>query len=353
MQPSQRRHSARLIDRLFAAPERFRFFQAVRLLEAWWTKRGLRREAVLNERIRFRNSVSLSFPPSEIESLRETSASETEATSRVELTPSFMGLLGVRGTLPLHYTERIAHHEVFDRDRSARAFFDVLSNRSIALFYAAWRKYRLPLHDDFAQSRGFHKLVLALGGFDANGVASRKSEGPTNDTLAFYAALIRHRPVSSSVIQRVLADYFRVAVRVESFVGQWCVVPVEQRSRLGGGNAALGRTALVGERVWQRDLRLRLWIGPLSAERFTSFLPNGDAARSLVRMLALLTGASLEYEVRPMLEPQAVRGVSLTGVESTHANRLGWNAFLITQPAVAPRADARWHWHGEVESFSS
>ena len=46
-------------------------------------------------------------------------------------------------------------------------------------------------------------------------------------------------------------------VTVEQFVGAWYRVPATQRTLLGSGNARLGSTALAGDRVWQRDLRMR------------------------------------------------------------------------------------------------
>lgn len=43
---------------------------------------------------------------------------------------------------------------------------------------------------------------------------------------------------------------------VEQFVGRWSVLPQEAQACLGRAGV-LGETALVGARVWQRDLRVR------------------------------------------------------------------------------------------------
>ena len=103
-------------------------------------------------------------------------------------------------------------------------------------------------------------------------------EGDVFDqAVAHYAGGIRQHPVSALFLQRILTDYFGTPVRVEQFVGGWYRVPDHARTRLGVGNAALGSTALAGDRLWQRDLRMRLWVGPLDKGRFEAFLPGGDA----------------------------------------------------------------------------
>ncbi len=94
-----------------------------------------------------------------------------------------------------------------------------------------------------------------------------------DEAIAGYALAARHRPVSAAYLQRTLSDYFQVSIRVDQFVGKWYDVPPDQLSVLGEVNATLGATALVGERVWQRDMRARLVVGPLSKRDYEAFLP--------------------------------------------------------------------------------
>ena len=72
-----------MIAQLLHAPQQFGFFQAVRLLERWV---GL-------ERVQFHNSVSLSFPASEIESLQ----AHWTSPEVVGLPPQGGGLGGAEG----------------------------------------------------------------------------------------------------------------------------------------------------------------------------------------------------------------------------------------------------------------
>ena len=107
-------------------------------------------------------------------------------------------------------------------------------------------------------------------------------------------------------------------------------------------NGQLGGTALAGERVWQRDQRMRLTLGPMSREKLRRFLPGGPGALALRELLGLLTGVSLEYEIRLALRAEDVQGVRLAGDTSP---RLGWDGFLVTRAAAHDRSDAGYDLH--------
>lgn len=351
-----RRIDPGVAQQLLAQPQRFGFFQAMRVLERLFVRQGLKPAEAVPARVRFRNSVSLGFPASEIESAtayagdgvtldRDVAVAHAitmEQLGEVHLTPAFMGLLGGHGALPLHYTEALAEREVFQRDRAARAFLDIFSTRAVALHYAGWKKHRPALQYELDSRERFLPLVLALAGLGTPALRQRLCDGDGDvfdQALAHHAGLLGQRPVSLATLQRVLAGYFDVPLRVESFVGAWYDVPAEQRTRLGVGNARLGTSALAGERVWQRDLRVRLWIGPLGRQRFDDFLPGGTAAKALAKWLALLTGSTLEYEVRLGLKAGCVTGMTMGAPAPAPAPRLGWDSYLCSQPAAAPRHD--------------
>lgn len=150
--------------------------------------------------------------------------------------------------------------------------------------------------------------------------------------------------MSAAYLQRVLADYFQVDIRVEQFVGRWYHVPPEHRTRLGMPGAVLGVSAMAGERIWQRDMRIRLWIGPLSKAAFGDFLPGGARAQALEKLLTMFGGMSFEYEVRLVMARADVAG-SMLGGDGGAGARLGWNSFLCTEPAASDRDDASYELH--------
>ncbi|WP_317202574.1 type VI secretion system baseplate subunit TssG [Janthinobacterium sp.] len=356
MHTTKRRFEPSVIERLFDQPYRFQFFQAVRMLELWLKRNGMPHEGAVAHFLRFQNSLSLNFPASQIEALQPepralardaralTGALRAGELKYIRITPAFMGFLGTAGTLPAHYTERIAGHQLYEKDEGPRAFLDTFSNRALALFYEAWRKYRLELKYQIEGKDRFLPLLLSLAGIGNESLQRRLADGGVLDeSIGYFAAAMRHRPASAASIGQVLSEYFAASVKVTQFVGCWYDVPAEQQSALGGVNATLGATALVGARVWQRDLRMRLTVGPLGRAQFDAFLPGGTAARALQQMLTMFTGLCLEYEVQLVLRAADVRGVSLDA--GLGGARLGWDSFLITDAAARDRAEVRYDIH--------
>lgn len=324
------------------------------MLELWLRRRGKPSGGLVPQFLRFQNSLSLGFPASQVEAIHAeprdiapkaaslATALEDGALRYVRLTASFMGLLGGNGVLPLHYTERLAEHQSQEKDEGARAFLDTFSNRSLALFYEAWRKYRLALQYQLDGQDAFLPLLLSLAGLGDHSLRRRlagSEDGAVLDeSIAYFAASVRHRPTSSVQLARVLSEYFGQPVVAEQFVGCWYDVPLAQQTILGGGNAVLGVGAIAGARLWQRDLRLRLVVGPLDRPGFNDFLPGGLAARALRSMLAMFTGLSLEYEVELVLLAADVRNVRLEGDDG----RLGWDAYLVEGLQAEDRRDVRY-----------
>jgi type VI secretion system protein ImpH len=342
----KRRFEPAVIERLFKEPWRFEYFQAVRLLELWLTRHGHAGADPVAGVLRFRNSTSHRFPASQLEAIH-TEEPEGEKPGYVHVTPAFMGLLGCAGVLPAHYNERIAEHELRHKDEGPRAFLDTFSNRSLALFYEAWRKYRLPFKVQSDGRDGFLPLLLGLAGFGSPTLRRRLAHATQgavlDESIGYFAAALRHRPASSTQLARVLGEYFGQPVRAEQFVGQWYDVPPGQQTTLGDATAILGAGAMAGTRVWQRDLRLRLVIGPLDRASFDAFLPGGLAARALRSILALFTGVTLEYEVELVLRAADVREVSLK--EGATIGRLGWDAYLVEGTQERDRRDVRYELH--------
>ena len=327
---------------LLEAPQAFEFFQAVRLLERRLQADGESRGGIspVSERIRFRNSLSLSFPPSQIEALEPLPDEDGSESGRFELTPSFMGLLGLAGVLPVHYTERLAAHEQQHRDDAPRAFLDIFSNRLVGLFYQAWKKHRLPLQYESNPRDGFIGPVLSLAGLGFAALRDRLGNGEDgidDESVAHLSGLLIQRPLSASALQTLIATYFGVPVRIEQFAGHWYVLEHAQRSHLGVGNCVLGQSALCGARVWQRDLRIVIHIGPLDRAAYARFLPQGRSTAALGRLLGLASAGPLEYEIRPSLRAAEVAPLRLTANASA---RLGHDSFLCSRAGLLDRDDA-------------
>lgn len=342
MQTTKRKPESGVIEQLLAEPQRFRFSQLITILLRQLRRQGIGFERAFREVLSFRNSLSLAFPPSEVQALEmepkpqdALAALRAGKFQRIRITPAFIGLLGVSGTLPLHDTERIAARKAHDGDLGQRDLLDVLSNRLIGLFYEAGVKYRV---EQSIEVRGEDRLLPILRALA--GAKVRRAPGVIRqETTAYFAGLLRTRPVSASTVEQVLAAYFNVPVRLEQFVGCWDPIPANRRSTLGKTSPVLGVSAALGERLWRHDLRARLHIGPLDEAQLQGFLPGASALAALEEMTSLFAGPMLRYEVRLLLAPPCIQRLTL----DTRAapRRLGWNTFLTATPGVASRPDIR------------
>jgi type VI secretion system protein ImpH len=347
----QRRDRPGVIGRLLADPYRFEFFQAMRLLRSYFIRHNGAGEAAMDSgSIRCRNSLALSFPPSEIENIvgedkavdEDTPTDDDAELKSVTMTVAFLGLTGNQGTLPYHYTERLLEREVIHRDLAARAFLDIFTDRAAAMFFRAWEKYRLHFQYETDHRERFLPLILSLIGIAPISLRDRLYEdgkGVLDESLAYFAGIMRLVPRSAQMVSQVVGDYFQAPVRLTQFVGKWFELAPEQSTCLGVGEATLGHDAFCGPRVWQRDARMRIEVGPLTKKRFEQFLPGGSAHVALERLLHILTGPTLEYQIQLVLAREEVQSLSLDS-DRILAGRLGWDGWLLTQPAAADSRDA-------------
>ncbi len=200
MQTTQRRIDPGVINQLLDEPQKFEFFQLVRVLEIWFgmqisdsahTTNTVRPRGLFARRIGFRNTLSLSFPRARSHRRRYTTLPgrscktalsksgrcRATASSGWSLLSRSSACWAAKGALPLHYTEQIVAHEQATRDHSARAFLDALGNRAAALFYAAWKKSRLLFHHELDRNDRYLPTLLSLAGVSDRD-AREKACGP-------------------------------------------------------------------------------------------------------------------------------------------------------------------------------
>lgn len=343
MATSFRRHSASVIEALGAEPYRFEFFQAVRILSRAAHNLVADDESDLAH-LRFRTSLSLAFPASEIQGFKRQPAPEGSQGAEgeqdsAELRVSFLGLVGPSGVLPAHYTQHLLERQIYHRDYAAHDFLDIFNHRLISHFFRAWRKYRLHLQYERDRVNGFTPLVMSLAGLGLPSMRAHLASeegGVPEDALAYFAGLLGQQTRPARNIAQILGDYFNVPVEIEQFAGRWIEVAGQEQTVLGGGNACLGKTAFVGAKTWDRSSMLRLRIGPLSRERFEDFLPGQPAAKALKQLVKLLTGFQFDYDVKLILRRADVTPAGF----GAGGCMLGWNSRLMTRPAEADAAQA-------------
>lgn len=332
-----------LIERLFREPQRFRAFQAVRILEqaaaAAVRERSATRHPVggdadpASEVVRFRALTTLAFPPAEVADLRDGEAEPDGAARPPEMTVTFMGLQGPSGVLPQHYTTLLIR-SIRDKSVAMRDLFDLFNHRLVSLFVRSWSKYRLPIAYEVGARRGGDGATEALRG--VVGIAGQHLRNRTSvadETLLHYAGHFSHFPRSAASLEAMLSDYFGRPIRVEQFYGRWLALAREEQTALPdrdepeGRYCQLGVTATLGDRVWDVQSGFRLHIGPLDYGQFLRFMPDGEDLKRLAELTQLYVGQDLSFDVQLTLKKDAVPFCRL-GRDGEDRPRLGWNTWL-------------------------
>jgi type VI secretion system protein ImpH len=342
MAAQSRRADPALEQILFDEGYRFDFFQAVRVLERLYPERrpvGLD-SIPANEAVHFRSLLSLTFPPSAIHEVIR----PDDGTVPAQMTVSFMGLAGLMGVLPRHYTELLLDR-VRNKDFTLRDFLDIFNHRVISLFYRAWEKYRFPIA--YERSRlfgrgGYDQFSLALFylvGMGTNGLRDRLKFG--DQALLYYSGLAAQQPHSTSALEATLSDYFSVPVIVKQFVGNWLVLEKPNRTRMGKveANNELGLTSILGSKCWDQQAGFRLVVGPLTFQQFRGLLPCESGFLPVVELTRFFAGQTLDFDVQLVLKAAEVPACELKKPGPT-ALRLGWSSWLKSKEFSEDAGDA-------------
>jgi type VI secretion system protein ImpH len=130
----------------------------------------------------------------------------------------------------------------------------------------------------------------------------------------------------------VLSDRFGVPVRVEQFRGKWLRLDEHDRSRLGcgpgkDGYCSLGRSLVLGRRVWEVQSSFRVRLGPMDCDQFRRFLPRSEGLPLVGQLTRLYAGAEFDFDVQLVLKKEEVPPCRLGGGSLP---RLGWTTWLQT-----------------------
>jgi type VI secretion system protein ImpH len=317
-----RERDARVTE-FFAAlakePYRYDFFQALRRLEALFPGKPRYGAALrpTDEPVRLAQEPSLSFAPATLSSFQPPTGASRYARMEVR----FFGLLGPNGPLPLHLTEYARERLMHANDRTFARFLDMFHHRFLALFYRAWAQAQPTVSLDRPRDDRFSGYVGALLGLGAPGMRNRDA-APDHAKL-FYSGLLSRHVRNSDGLAALLSGFFRIPVRVEQFVGHWLTLPVRDRTRLAGREGSLGGGAMLGSRVWDRQHKFRIWIGPLDLAQYESFLPGGSAIAKMVAWVRQYVNFELDWDLRLVLVRAEVPQIRVG-----QYGRLGWTTWL-------------------------
>jgi len=317
-----------LFARLAEAPHRFDFYQTLRQLECLFdsSPRWGHARRPADEPVRFGQDPEMTFAPAPLASFK------MGRDGRPRLQVRLFGLLGPNGPLPLHITEYARERMYHAGDPTLSRFLDVLHHRFVTLFYRAWAQAQPHVNHDRPDEDRFAAYIAAFVGLSPTPFRDR-------DTLPdlakfFHAGVLIRQTRNAEGLRAILQHYCRVPVEIEEFVGHWMTLDPREHTYLGGDGATLGRAAVAGARVWDRQSKFRLHVGPLSLRQYEAFLPGGAVVQKLVDWVRLYLCYEFEWDVRLILRKEEVPTLTLG-----QRGRLGWTSWLGRRQAVTDAGD--------------
>lgn len=304
-------------------PYRYGFFLTVRRINCFYNDKPITGSAFRpsEDPLRFSQEPYTSFAASTLNALEF-----DESSQYPRLSQNFIGLFGPNGPLPLHLTEYARDRSRHHHDKSMARFADIFHHRIISLFYRAWAQSQPTVQFDRPDTDRF---AVYLGSLIGLGLPSlRDVDSMHHLSKLSFAGHLGSLPRHVSGLVSLLQGYFGVVVNVVEYIAHWMKIPDQDRIRLGEGSIAglLGQDTVIGERVWQRQDKFRISLGPLSLDEYESFLPNGHSFEALVSAVRNYVGLEYLWEVNLILEKED-KPVTCLGKSGT----LGWTSWLQTE----------------------
>ncbi len=310
-----------ILRALAADPTAFDFHQALRRVEAAFRRLPRFGDALKprDEPLRLGQDASFEFVPSAVRSFQR----PADDAAPPRLAVGFLGLFGPMGPLPLHFTEYARERIRQVGDHTFAAFVDLFHHRMLALFHRAWTRSRATASRDRAEDDRFRTYVGAAFG---HALPAQSHVDAIDDRAKLYfAGLFSMSSRPPDGLRAVLSGYLGLPVTIREFMGEWLPLHDDDRLRLGGGPevSALGRTTVLGRRVFSRSHKFRVVLGPLGAADFSRFLPGTPGLAALSILVKSYAGPQLAWDLELIPAPDAVTPLRL-GL----AGRLGLGAAL-------------------------
>jgi type VI secretion system protein ImpH len=327
--PDRRRE---LLERLTQEPERFSFYAAMRLLEAAFVDHPRFGQSTHPEQdpLRLAQEPTVTHPSSALAALE---LADDDVT-RNRLLVHFFGLFGTDGPLPLHLTEYARERRRNYNDPTFQRFADVFHHRALSLFYRAWADVRPTVAFDRPNQDRWADYIGSLVGYGLDSFRNR--DAMPDLTKLHFAGLFANQTRNAEGLSQILSAFFDVPVRLEQFQGAWMSFPPEDRTHLGDGapTAQLGRTAVLGSRVWSRQHKFRIVFGPLSLQDYRRLLPGGLSFHRLVAIVRNYIGDVMLWDLNLMLKLEEVPKIQLG-----RQGQLGWTTWVSLKYKKGDTAD--------------
>lgn len=325
--------------KLSAAGPKSGFFPLVAFLERLMAaKAPLGGEGpAFEEGVRFRHDPAMTFSAGDVTKveLKENVARPGDPTSPrqpvFEVTTTFLGLTGSVTPLPFFVAEEVAQEVAQAQDGVSQAvrrdFLDVFHHRLLSLIYRVRPRYDLAAGFRSGAEDRWSRRLLSLAGVTGDEKLERVPAWRLLRLAPLLAARARTTQGLAVFVADVLEDDLRGAgVEVKEFGGAWADLAVAQRMRLGKANHELGRTTVLGGRVFFRGGSFVIRMGPLDERTYRRLLPDGDLLPAVREAVELYLPDPLDFTLELVLGREVATGFRLSRSSPARLGRDTWLA---------------------------
>jgi len=306
---------------LIESPHDYDFYQAVYALQNQAKRAGFEQAAVGRdnfpslEAVRFSVSQQVGYAGAPISQV-----SEVADSCQLDLAVTFLGLTGINGALPFHYTEAILQR-MRHKDHALRDFFDMLNNRIIALYYRSWEKYRFAI--------GYEQNACMP--IDPISGALTNLTGAEDDLELYFAGYFKHAIRNEANLRNMLQEIVAGDVVIKTLQGQWISMADDEVTRLcsrqqpEGAFACLGVNSMVGGQMWDLSSKVEIILKPSDATDFDQLKPNSAKRKTIENLVGSYLGPAVKSSLKVEADYDAIVKPRLGAVEM----QLGFGAMLL------------------------
>ncbi|PWJ16557.1 type VI secretion system baseplate subunit TssG [Jannaschia seohaensis] len=307
------------------------FFALLRDMETGGNRFG-RAGGPEREPARLGQAPRLGFAASDVAQIRERTRD-----GRTEVSVNAIGLIGPEGPMPLHLTRWIISRQSnrwftgaagdggaggATADTSFLDLLNLLQHRMIALYWRAWADARPDVQIAHGDGGRITAMMRALAGL---GLPGAECDGDPSLSAAKlrHATSLAQMARSPENLTTFLETVIGLPVKLHEFVGVWLDIAPGQQTRLGMAHARLGSEAVVGARVFDRQSRAELELGPLTRAELEAVLADETIWSRLRHAIRFAAGQELVFDLRLTLAPGEVPAARLG---ETQLDRTAWLA---------------------------
>ncbi|MEX0284433.1 MAG: type VI secretion system baseplate subunit TssG [Paracoccaceae bacterium] len=293
-----------LFEALSDKPEEHHVFQALRIIEAHFAENPRLGESRRSRQdaVRLAQIPEMAFPPSTLSDFTQGKDGQP-----ARLTNRFFGFFGPHGPMPLHLTEFARDRLRNFRDPTFVEFANMFTHRFMSLLYRAWAAAEPAPNFDRGDDPLARK-VASLAGY--NGKELQNRDAMPDLTRNSFAGLLSQGPKNADGLVAILSTFFGVPVRIQQFVGCWLQLEPDDQWVMGRP-AALGQSTSVGDRVWSRASKFRIFVGPLELDDYKRLLPGEESLDRFQAIVRTYAGDTLEWDINLILAGDSVPRASL------------------------------------------